>query len=89
MKLLPSLLISSFLLAGCDFGDDNDLDSAFDEEGVGFFIDSPVQGLSYVSSSHSGVTDAFGRFDYEGGESITFSLATSRCRRSLQVKPFT
>ena len=75
MKLLSTLLISSLLLAGCDFedSDDDDIIELY-EDGVGFFIDSPVQGLSYSSASHSGTTDAFGRFDYEEGETITFSF---------------
>ncbi len=72
MKLLPFLLLSCFLLAGCG-GEDND-SQPLNAEGVGFFIDSPVQGLSYASTSYSGVTDASGRFDYEDGEAIVFSF---------------
>lgn len=74
MKRLPLLLLSSFLLAGCGGDDGDDELEQLNEEGVGFFIDSPVQGLSYVSTSHSGVTDALGRFDFENGETITFSF---------------
>lgn len=76
MKRLTYLILTSLLLAGCEFEDSDDDDSSgiTDEEGVGFFIDSPVEGLSYSSASHSGTTDAFGRFDYEEGESITFSF---------------
>ena len=76
MKLLAGVIVGSLLLAGCDFedSDDDDAQQTFDEEGVGFFIDSPVQGLSYSSASHSGTTDELGRFDYEEGESMTFSF---------------
>jgi hypothetical protein len=73
MKLLSGLLLSSFILVGCDFEDSDD-EAEVNDEGTGFFIDSPVQGLSYTSASHSGTTDAFGRFDFDGSESITFSF---------------
>ena len=77
MKRLNYLILASLLLAGCEFEDSDDDDTTqgvVDEEGVGFFIDSPVEGLAYTSATHSGTTDAFGRFDYEEGESITFSF---------------
>lgn len=40
----------------------------------GTFIDSQVEGLHYVSGSISGVTDKDGRFTYEVGEEVTFSI---------------
>ncbi|MEP0356788.1 hypothetical protein [Paraglaciecola sp.] len=40
----------------------------------GIFIDSPVEGLSYVSGDIEGTTDANGVFTYEVGEEITFSI---------------
>lgn len=40
----------------------------------GYFIDSAVSGLAYSSASHSGTTDANGGFDYEPGETVTFSI---------------
>ncbi|MDP5029019.1 hypothetical protein [Paraglaciecola sp.] len=55
------------LLSGCG-GDDNPTTA----EGV--FIDSPVQGLAYVSGSISGMTDANGTFTYEVGAEVTFSI---------------
>lgn len=69
-------LVSILLLAACfdDSSDDDTAEASLEQEGVGFFIDSPVQGLSYSSASHTGTTDALGRFDYETGETITFSL---------------
>ena len=71
-----ALLISSVLLTACidDSSDDDVVADPLEQDGVGFFIDSPVQGLSYSSASHSGTTDALGRFDYESGETITFSI---------------
>lgn len=43
-------------------------------EREGRFIDSAVQGLSYISGSHAGVTDENGTFFYEKGENVTFKL---------------
>ncbi|GAA6168446.1 hypothetical protein [Sessilibacter corallicola] len=35
---------------------------------------SPIEGLSFVSGSTEGITDANGGFMYEGGSTVTFSL---------------
>ena len=42
----------------------------------GVFVDSPVQGLGYSAtpSGLSGVTDANGRFNYNAGDTMTFTL---------------
>ncbi len=72
MNKLYLVLLSTVLLAAC--GSDDDETPIAQEDGVGFFIDSPVQGLTYSSTSHQGITDAYGRFNYEAGEVITFSF---------------
>lgn len=41
---------------------------------VGYFIDSPVIGIDYETASLSGVTDEMGRFEYEDGETVVFSI---------------
>ena len=41
---------------------------------TGFFVDSPVGGLDFVSGGHQGVTDAAGAFQYEEGETVSFSI---------------
>ncbi|MCH6551686.1 MAG: peptide-methionine (S)-S-oxide reductase [Planctomycetes bacterium] len=38
------------------------------------FLDSPVGGIEYETPTHSGITDADGHYDYEPGETVTFSL---------------
>jgi hypothetical protein len=41
----------------------------------GVFVDAPVAGLSYLTSSDiSGVTDAHGRYNYLPGDTVTFSV---------------
>lgn len=39
---------------------------------TGIFVDSPVEGLRYVTDSLEGQTDAGGRFDYRAGETVEF-----------------
>ena len=41
---------------------------------TGVFVDSPVEGLSYRSSSRSGVTNSSGEFTYIEGEVVTFYI---------------
>ena len=41
---------------------------------VGYFTDSPVEGLTYATESQSGITDASGAFKYNAGETIQFSI---------------
>lgn len=75
MRFSSAILVSCLAISGCDLEDKSEeVDEAIDEDGVGFFVDSPVQGLSYTSTSYTGVTDQFGRFKYEEGETITFSF---------------
>ena len=39
---------------------------------TGIFVDSPVEGLRYVTNSLEGQTDAGGRFNYRPGETVQF-----------------
>ena len=41
---------------------------------TGYFIDGPVQGLTYRTPTQSGSTDSTGRFNYLTGETVTFSI---------------
>lgn len=73
----------SLLLSGCGGG--MDLSSLPGKPGAaqasavpqtGQFIDSPVQGMGYVTSSGlSGTTDAQGRFQFLAGDTVTFRMA--------------
>lgn len=44
---------------------------------TGVFSDSPVQGLHFETATQSGLTDANGRFRYQAGETVTFSLGAT------------
>jgi hypothetical protein len=48
--------------------------STTSETKTGTFIDSPVMGLRYNSTSHSGITNSAGEFRYTDDEVVTFSL---------------
>ncbi len=70
--------IGLFLVA-CTSDDSGDpiMDDEVPEEETaleGIFVDSPVGGLSYSSSSTSGVTMGDGTFEYFEGETVTFSI---------------
>ncbi len=72
-KILLCLAFVCFfalLLTGCG----GSSSSGTPQTASGVFIDAPVEGLSYVSGSHSGVTGTGGTFTYEVGQPITFSL---------------
>lgn len=41
---------------------------------VGTLVDAPTAGVSYVCGSQRGKTDSSGRFNFESGQSCTFSV---------------
>ena len=58
-------------IAGCGGGGDG-AGEPIDHSGV--FVDSPVEGLDYETSSKFGLTGPSGSFNYRKGEMITFSI---------------
>ena len=64
-----TLLIS---LSGCGTNDSSKSSTSL--QSTGLFLDSPVKGIDYQSTSHSGVTDDNGHFDYKVGEETTFKV---------------
>jgi hypothetical protein len=71
IKLTALSLIASAFLVGCG-GSDGDSTSTTQ---TGTFVDAPVSGLEYSTSSGiSGTTDAAGHFNYTAGDSVTFSV---------------
>ncbi|HDY96894.1 MAG TPA: hypothetical protein ENH72_00230 [Pseudomonas sabulinigri] len=81
MPSIPTLvfpltaLALAISLTGCfsDGGGDDDSDAGASAS-TGVFMDSPVGGLHYQSSSHNGTTSSAGEFQYNAGESLTFSI---------------
>ena len=61
-------------LSGCGGGGGGTAGTIAADTATGQFLDSAVQGLTYVSGSQSGVTDASGTFTYEIGQVVLFSI---------------
>jgi CubicO group peptidase (beta-lactamase class C family) len=68
-RLCTAILMLMFSAFGCG-GEHEDYVS----EREGRFIDSAVQGLSYISGSRTDITDENGTFFYEKGKDVTFRL---------------
>ncbi|MCY3825936.1 MAG: hypothetical protein OXG10_00925 [Candidatus Dadabacteria bacterium] len=77
MRVVLSLFTVLFFVVGCGGGGGNDTPSdrrPTARTATGQFKDTNVAGLSYVSGRQSGVTDSEGRFTYEVGETVMFSV---------------
>ena len=83
MKILGTKVIVTAILGlsliGCGGGDSssNGRGSTIPTEATtktGTFVDSPVEGLKYSTSTLSGFTDNQGRFQYKDGETVTFKI---------------
>src|SRR5690606_26324290 len=68
----PVMGFTLVALAGCFSGSGSSSDS--DGRQQGRFIDGPVSGLSFATPGRQGKTDDDGRFSYEEGESVSFSV---------------
>jgi hypothetical protein len=70
-------LIIACGLAGCGGGGNSSAPTAGTAQPsvlTGVLVDSAVQGIAYSTPTRSGTTDVAGRFEYLGGETVTFSL---------------
>lgn len=70
IKIFFLTSFSFLLFSGC--GDGSGTKTIELLEGI--FVDSPVKGLYYTTSTQSGYTDVDGKFKYKPGENITFYL---------------
>lgn len=67
----------ALMLAACSSGGDGggDAPPVAAAPSAGVFVDSPVQGLGYTTSTGlSGTTDVNGRFNYNAGDTMSFTL---------------
>lgn len=74
LPALGLLSLSTLLISGCLSGSGSSSNDG-DNVQTGTFVDSPVEGLSFRTSSNEGQTDAEGTFTYRQGETVHFSLA--------------
>jgi len=89
MRYIWILLVSTILLQGCS----NESSSSGDNVRIGKFVDSAVEGLSYIAtpSGLSGVTNAEGEFKYEEHDVIEFftgSLSLGVFQSQPVISPF-
>lgn len=76
MRCVLSFFLVLFFVVGCGGGGD---ETPSDQQPTsrimeGQFKDSNAEGVSYVSGGQGGVTDSQGRFTYEVGEPVMFSV---------------
>lgn len=69
-----SIVGMALAVSGCGGGSDGGSAAPAIQSGV--FIDAAVQGLAYSSGATTGTTDALGTFQYETGQSVTFTLGS-------------
>lgn len=76
MKKFNTLIMSTLvagLLIGCGGGGSSSTTTS-PTVLSGSFIDSPVEGLSYSTTTQSGTTDEYGTFTYLAGETVEFKI---------------
>jgi len=77
MRVVLSFFVVLLFVVGCGGGGGNETPNDRQptvRTAMGQFKDANVAGLNYVSGGQSGVTDSEGRFTYEVGETVTFSV---------------
>ena len=73
------IIMAGLVLAGCSGGGSGSGIDANTPDNItssveGTFVDSPVQGLSYITPSGAGLTDETGRFVCQSGEMVQFMI---------------
>ena len=70
-------VIGVTLVSGCGGGDSSSGgDRSEDQDRVGYFIDSAVEGLEYEGDHHQGLTGEDGSFIYREGTNVFFSVGS-------------
>jgi len=75
IKLTSLSIVTTLILAGCGSSDatasTDTTEESSSETKTGYFIDSAVSGVDYVTTSKlTGTTDNFGRFNYKEGDKV-------------------
>ncbi len=74
IKIIALSTITSIVLTACGSGTTGGSSTNTSAIQTGTFVDAPVYGLEYKTSTQSGYTNNTGEFKYVSGESIEFSL---------------
>ena len=89
MRVVLSFFVVLLFVAGCGGGGGNETPGDRQptaRTATGQFKDANVAGLSYVSGGQSGITDSEGRFIYEVGETVTFSVGNVQLGEAIEGK---
>jgi hypothetical protein len=72
IKTIFALTLILYITVSCKSDDEEQepINTTFE----GIFLDAPVQGLSYISSTTNGKTDPNGTFKYQDNETISFNV---------------
>ncbi|MGQ9426470.1 hypothetical protein ACXYTJ_10215 [Gilvimarinus sp. F26214L] len=88
-------LITASLLGACSSGGSSVVNDAMansqPQTETGTFLPGPIEGLQYESTSHTGVTNARGEFQFVPGETVTFSvggIVLGAAPGAKQITPF-
>jgi len=71
IKLSVIAAISVISMVGCG----SSSSSSTVKTGIGYYVDSPVEGINYICGSKEGKTDSKGTFTFEEGKDCKFTLA--------------
>ena len=69
---LSLVVISTLGFVGCGGGGGSSTPT--DDTQIGTFVDAPVKGLKYVTTTQNGFTNDKGEFKYKAGEKVEFKL---------------
>jgi len=72
-------LVASVFILGCDSSSSDTTENV--DTGIGYYVDSAVEGVEYVCGTQVGSTDANGKFIFEKGKDCTFSVADITLRK--------
>jgi hypothetical protein len=77
-----SAILLGIGLVGCG-GSSSSSSSTTSVTKVGYYVDAPVEGVSYQCGEKTGVTDKDGKFEFEEGKNCVFSVGNITLRTVL------
>lgn len=87
ISVVAFIVCAALVFLGCSANGAGDQPSTDSGRKTGYFIDSAVAGLSYVTSSGlKGVTDANGSFSYNPGDTVQFFLGETLLVSSVSAQ---
>ena len=87
---LITMALATLFTTGCGMGSTGNMHGD-DQSGVmqGTFLDSPVEGVHYLTDTLAGITDENGSFQYMEGETIRFSIGDIQLGQGMAQRMMT